>query len=140
METDEQIEESQDNNKRERNNSVSNSPNVSPPNKKSSVDVSSLQEEVASLNLNEESVSSLKTEVVQLEKALEKLENEHANVVNKNLIMKLAEDKLKKEISAERKEFKKVKDENAKLNIEISKLQCEKDKGEAEAKAEMKLC
>ena len=140
METDLPTDDCKDTNKRERNKSVSNSP--SPPSKKSSVEVSSLQDEVvamAKLNLNEETVTSLNDKVAQLEKVLEKLENNHANVLNEYAVMKLEKEKLKKEISMERKEFKKVKEENAKLNLEIGKIQNEKDKNDAESMAKMKL-
>ena len=139
METDDPIEENNDNNKRERNNSVSNSPLSSPPNKKSTVDVSVLQDEVAALNLSDESVTSLKAKVSQLEKSLEKIENDYAKMINENSSMKVAYDKLKKDISAERKEFKKVKEENGKLNLEIGTMQFEKDKMEAKSKSDLKI-
>ena len=47
-----------------------------------------------------------------------------------------AEENLKKEISVERKEFKMVKEENAKLNSAISNMQCKKDTLEAKSKAD----
>ena len=115
METDQPTEECKDKNKRVRNKSGSNSP--SPPTKKSTLhdsslqeddsslqkDDSSLQEEVAKLSLNEESLTSLNAKVSQLEKALEKLENNHANVINEYSVLKLEKEKLKEEISLERK-------------------------------------
>ena len=120
METDLPTEECKDTKKRERNKSVSNSP--SPPTKKSTLHDSSLQEDdsslqkddsslpeevvsMAQLNLSEESVTSLKTKVSQLEKALEKLKNEHANVINEYSVVRMQKEKLKNDITLERKEF-----------------------------------
>ena len=125
--------------KRERNVSLSNSPNVSPPNKKNSADVSNLQEPMSSLNLDEESASFLKAKVALLENALTNLENDHANVVNEVSSLKVQNDKLKREMNVERKEYKKVKEENINLNNEIGKYQVEKDKVDFKSKSDEKL-
>ena len=154
-------------NKRTRENSNLDSLPSSPPCKRSQEEVTRLetiQEDVVMEDLETENVNDLKNTESVLKDTIPEINKEHDKVLvalkekmkekdvqlealaaeNKKVVedyvnLKEVMNTLKKQDGLRKAEVKKLKEENNKLNLEIGKIQFDKDKFEANVKAEEKL-
>ena len=143
-------EDKKNGNKRGRENTASNSPLNSPPNKKVQDEPSaSLEEECLASEVVEEDTRSevskaeLQLKVTELKNTIQKLSTDHEKgLVDKQKEsdeMNKAMNMLKKENVRMKKEMKQVKDENVKLNQEVGQYQYDKDRHEIKAKSAEKI-
>ena len=90
------------------------------------------------VSLHDSSDENLKKKIDELEKTILNLNEDHENVVGvmqkKYDELKVDMEKVKKENTKGKNELKVIKEENNKINLELGKLQCNKDKIEAEVK------